>query len=175
MTQETCRKCGVSKHPSAFSPSVLVKGGNHQCRSCLRPAANISQKCRLDKDRDAYNAYQRAYRAANPNKFKAYRERSRPKERLKWIWFRFGLSKEEYESLVTKQGGKCAICGGPPIRANKHLDVDHNHSTGKVRGLLCSNCNIGLGMFLDSEELLDTAINYIRQGRPVEDIPHQVV
>lgn len=60
--------------------------------------------------------------------------------------------------MLEAQGGCCAICKAP--KGNK-LCVDHDHRTGKVRGLLCSNCNAGLGMFKDSEDLLQSAKGYL--------------
>jgi len=67
---------------------------------------------------------------------------------------------EIYERLLNEQNGKCAICGKTPDK--KRLAVDHSHVTQKIRGLLCVNCNTGLGCFHDSQHLLISAINYIR-------------
>ncbi len=66
----------------------------------------------------------------------------------------------DFEMLFEFQEQKCAICGAPP--AEKPLAIDHCHKTGKVRGLLCHKCNMGLGMFLDRPELLDEAASYLR-------------
>ncbi len=78
----------------------------------------------------------------------------------------YGISLEEYEAMVAAQDGKCAVCGRIP--AGKHnqgcLHVDHNHRTGKVRGLLCSQCNRGLGFFGDSSETLLRAATYLAEG-----------
>ncbi|RLD97123.1 MAG: endonuclease VII [Aquificota bacterium] len=53
---------------------------------------------------------------------------------------RYGIGIEDYDKMLKKQGGKCAICGIRP-KPGKHLDVDHNHKTGRVRGILCRYCN----------------------------------
>ena len=72
----------------------------------------------------------------------------------------YGISLEEYDRLLTQQNGGCAICHeGKPRR--RHA-VDHNHKTGKVRGLLCGSCNRALGYFKDSPELLASAITYLK-------------
>jgi hypothetical protein len=73
----------------------------------------------------------------------------------------YGIDIEEYTKLLEKQDFKCAICGsrGSDI---KSLAVDHDHATGKVRGLLCDSCNLGIGKFKDSTELLTSAINYLK-------------
>jgi hypothetical protein len=68
---------------------------------------------------------------------------------------------EEYDKLFEAQGGCCAICHRPDETFKKHLSVDHNHETGKVRGLLCGNCNTGLGKFQESLTLFDSARAYL--------------
>jgi len=86
-------------------------------------------------------------------------KRSRINTRLKSA---FGIDIEDYEKMLEKQNGTCAICGATQADARKHrLHVDHCHDTGKVRGLLCSNCNMGLGKFQDDLQLLKNAVSYL--------------
>jgi hypothetical protein len=93
-------------------------------------------------------------------------------------WKRHGieLSNEEYKLLFVSQGGKCAICGKPQEQLKFALAADHCHTKGKVRGLLCSNCNRGLGFFFESEEILSRAIQYIKRplpsGRGYDELPN---
>jgi hypothetical protein len=68
------------------------------------------------------------------------------------------ITVEAYQRLVAKQNGRCALCARVP----RGLHVDHDHETGKVRGLLCSTCNTGLGKFSDDPERLEAAARYIR-------------
>ena len=76
---------------------------------------------------------------------------------------RYGLSLEEYEAISEKQGGLCAICRKPTgVRPN--LDVDHDHSTNKVRGLLCQNCNKGIGLLDHNTQVLSQAKEYLQRG-----------
>lgn len=103
----------------------------------------------MSKESDA--RYQREARKRNPEKFASYDRKKH-----------YGLSHEDYLKLVVEQEGVCKICGNPPVRA--HLDVDHGHETGKVRGLLCNSCNGGLGLFRDSQDLLRKAINYLEEA-----------
>lgn len=73
---------------------------------------------------------------------------------------RYGIKREDYKELYQKQKGVCAICR-EPCRKNKRLSIDHDHSSGKVRGLLCASCNRGLGMFLDRPASLRKAAEYL--------------
>jgi hypothetical protein len=82
-------------------------------------------------------------------------------ERKRYAGSRYGLTPYEYENLIEyltrKQAGKCAICG-----RKKLLTLDHCHTTGLLRALLCRTCNAGLGMFQDNQEWLGRAINYLK-------------
>ncbi len=73
----------------------------------------------------------------------------------------YGISLAQYKEILKKQLDVCAICFRPQQPATRPLDVDHNHQTGKVRGLLCVSCNMGLGAFCDSKELLARAGQYL--------------
>jgi hypothetical protein len=81
------------------------------------------------------------------------------------IKYNYGITIQEFDRILIEQGGVCAICGksedmllnGTPTR----LSVDHNHSTGKVRGILCRKCNVGIGYFNDDVSLLERAYKYL--------------
>lgn len=81
---------------------------------------------------------------------------------------KYGLSLDEYNKLKESQNFRCAICGvipdGNSSRADDGFNIDHSHVTGRVRGLLCLNCNAGIGMLKDSETVLQLAINYLRKA-----------
>lgn len=79
----------------------------------------------------------------------------------------FGISLEQYEAIASKQNHCCAICGTPQVELRRKMAVDHDHETGKVRGLLCNNCNVGLGNFRDSEQLLVKAQKYIHEHKHI--------
>jgi len=70
-----------------------------------------------------------------------------------------GITLDELERMYENQKGICLICGKEIKGKNCH--VDHNHETGKIRGLLCSNCNTGLGLFQDKSRLLIVAAKYV--------------
>ncbi len=75
---------------------------------------------------------------------------------------KYEIGIEEYNEMFVKQGGRCKICKRHQTQLSKRLAVDHDHITGKVRGLLCTNCNTGLGMFKDNPENLSEAIKYLQ-------------
>ena len=77
----------------------------------------------------------------------------------------YGIDSDEYERLLTEQGGRCKICNSdkPGRKTNKFFSVDHNHTTGKVRGLLCSKCNSAIGLMQDSSAILRKAAEYLDQ------------
>lgn len=74
----------------------------------------------------------------------------------------FGIGIEQFEDMVLAQQSRCGICGG--YQKNKSLAVDHDHETGKVRGLLCGSCNMGIGFLKENEQILRNAIDYLRLG-----------
>ncbi len=74
----------------------------------------------------------------------------------------YGISIDDYNAMFQYQRGCCAICGTHQNELTKRLFVDHDHSTGEVRSLLCGHCNTGLGMYRDDPELLEIAAEYLR-------------
>jgi DNA-directed RNA polymerase subunit RPC12/RpoP len=82
-----------------------------------------------------------------------------PHEKIKrnHLWSRYGIRLEQYEAMVVAQDGRCAICGS----ALEQLHVDHDHETGEIRGLLCSNCNVAISQLGDDVETMESAIAYL--------------
>lgn len=77
------------------------------------------------------------------------------------LWKLYKLTLKEYNVLYDKQKGCCAVCGKHQSEIIRPLFVDHNHETKKIRGLLCGQCNFGLGQFNDSSKLLGKAQRYL--------------
>ena len=77
-----------------------------------------------------------------------------------------GITEEEYNNMVAKQNNKCLICDitfdTSKMNSRDYPCVDHDHATGKIRGILCGCCNKGLGLFYDNIENLNSAITYLR-------------
>lgn len=87
---------------------------------------------------------------------------NRKKNDLNYRFKKFGLTHEDYLNLLEKQNRKCAICGKTHnLEQYRTFNIDHDHLTGKVRGLLCNNCNTGLGLFKDDISRLQIAIKYL--------------
>ena len=121
-------------------------------RKTHRPGKPVSQctACRV--------AYNKAYRAKNKTKVLEIERKSKLK-------MTYGITVEQYDALLSKQDGKCAICAAKkPGGRTKMFFIDHCHSTGKVRGLLCMRCNTGLGLFLDNPKFLLNAISYLKEN-----------
>jgi hypothetical protein len=76
---------------------------------------------------------------------------------------RFGITVEQYESIHRDQGGKCLICTAELSYMGHRLAVDHDHKTGKIRGLLCKGCNTGIGNLKDDPALLRKAAEYLEK------------
>ncbi len=100
-------------------------------------------------------------------KKKAYHTYRREPEMSRSYSFRlkkqYNMTLEDYYSLSKKQDGKCDICKRKPTKGTKTLVVDHNHKNNKNRGLLCNECNFGLGKFEDNISFLENAINYLKK------------
>lgn len=77
--------------------------------------------------------------------------------------YKYGITPEQYKDMHETQQGKCAICNTEP-KTKRGLHVDHDHGTGKVRGLLCHGCNVALGSFKEDVTLLNKAIEYLRSN-----------
>jgi hypothetical protein len=95
---------------------------------------------------------------------KKYREENKEKIKMKVRESRYSLLNDEYTKILISQNYSCFICHKHQDECQYGLDVDHNHSTGKVRGLLCGNCNKSLGLFKDNINYLKNAIKYLENA-----------
>jgi len=136
---------------------------------CPKPYA-VCKGCEQDwascAFREIKREYDKRYYAKNKEKLAQQAlewQRNNPEKRKKYrLKYRFGISLEEYDRLFEKQNGVCAICGEPANRRGS-LDVDHDHDTGEIRGLLCWNCNTGIGKFKENAALLKRAAKYLEE------------
>ena len=150
MKTKICSKCKIEKSLEEFEKS---KGGLDNVRGDCRD-------CHISKSMEIYYKHKRGeplipkvskYTTGNPT------ERIRSMH----LQLTYGITIAEYEQIFYSQEGCCAICGKHQSEFKKRLHVDHDHKTGIVRGLLCSQCNHGIGNFEDSTDLLIKAVNYL--------------
>jgi hypothetical protein len=149
-----CTKCCETKPITEFYPrNERPIGRQSQCRRCM----NLGNQRRL-KTPEA-----RAVRAASMRKWretnKAHVSNYHFALRLKKS---YGISRQEYDAFLARQNNGCAICDQVHSET-KRLCVDHCHATGKVRGLLCNSCNLGLGKLGDTIEAIERAAAYLRE------------
>lgn len=141
-----CARCDAWLPLSSYHANRRNWDGLHAyCRSCMADGAK--QRYAREGERLAEQA--KAWRKANPAKRKDIALRSR-----------FGITLADYNAIAKAQGGVCAVCCQPAV-----LAVDHCHSTGKVRGLLCMPCNTAIGQFRDDPALLRAAALYVEATR----------
>lgn len=132
-----------------------------RCPDCdeTKPLSEFNRKAR---SKDGRQTYCRACHTLRRETWESHndgrREASRRRSRLMRT---FGITPEDYDAALVAQGGGCAICGNGPSHGASYLDVDHDHTTGQFRGLLCRPCNLALGKLRDSQVLLAIAIAYL--------------
>jgi hypothetical protein len=147
---KVCSTCKQSKPLSEFGIDKNRKHGiRSNCKLCKAKADNV-------------------WKQNNPNKWKT--------SHMKWDWWKsylnkkYNLTKEQYDKMVENQNNKCAICDVDfnskwtknDTKFKTSACVDHCHKTGKIRGLLCNQCNLALGRFKDDSTLLQRAIDYLK-------------
>jgi hypothetical protein len=160
--EKTCTTCGDTKPKHRFNRMLHHSDGlENRCKTCAQAAKRASRK-RNPVSAETKRAYANAYR-------ERHAERSRDYGRRRNLAKKFNMSREQYEALLAKQDGKCAICMMPESARNprthevKMLAVDHHHGTSQNRGLLCQSCNTAIGLMGESAERLAAAIEYLKR------------
>lgn len=162
-TTKRCNGCETTKDFSEFPKNKLLKDGHGgKCYPCQREAGRESYQKNREHRRKRTNELR-----SNPEvrlrlawkSREAYAEYQRYRKKSK----EYGLSVEDAKVLLN---GVCAICGAKPDPSHKgtaqrSLNIDHDHTTGMVRGALCHSCNGGLGRFKDNPALLRKAAEYL--------------
>lgn len=143
-----CTLCKATKPESEFSQDRAFHDGlSRKCKTCSNARSSAYAKA----NRKALNAKQLARYHANKDRYHDYHLKRH-----------YGMTKGEYALMFEAQGGRCAICGSTnPSTRTKRLDIDHCHETGRIRGLLCGNCNRGIGYLKHSINVLQSAIKYL--------------
>lgn len=186
-----CKECTYAatiKRPCKIHGDVSIENrlASGQCKLCSLAYFKYSNEVR-DNNRSEFNEKQRLKREANPELFALeYKYRYEKSVIIKGKDAlnegnkarKFGLSIEEYQKIFSDQNNRCAICDRPETRIFKDriskemkvakLCLDHDHVSGKIRQLLCHDCNTGIGKFKDDIQNLQSAIEYLKRH---EDLP----
>lgn len=153
MKRIVCGRCKAEKDSTEYYSSNYSKSGLlTTCKSC-----EIEKK--------------KAWIARNPEKHaiamkhgkekynKKYPERVAAQSRNTKLKKKYAIEGRDYSEMMSKQNGVCAICFKK--EHGRHMAIDHDHSSGCVRGILCSKCNTGIGGFRDSVDVLERALQYL--------------
>lgn len=152
------------------SAPLLLTLSSKRCPCCgeAKPTTEFSRHNKNGKwgfcswCKECNNKRTKKYLLENPEKSKRMGRNNKLKKQ-------YGLTIEDIETMLKNQNYKCAICGGEIFLfgSSKNLTahVDHDHKTGKVRGLLCHECNTGLGKFRDNTNYLLSAISYLKKNK----------
>jgi len=161
--ERMCSWCGDVKSASDFRVSNN-RYGNPQRSTACRPCESLRA---MKRQRAITPERAAALREARASYVAELRATNCAKKRDRHLQKKYGISHSDYEQMLDAQGGVCAICkvSEPQNQSKGRMNVDHCHSTGLVRGLLCDRCNKGLGAFADNIDLLLTAVSYLSKSQ----------
>jgi hypothetical protein len=180
---KTCSKCNLVKALDCFYKDKYQKDGyKTSCKECSRnshsawvknnsAAANEHALKSYQKRKEKISKRRKELRASNPEHYRDKAKETRSKNLAHYRrrsrengWKYAGIvdmTYDRYLDMLEKQNRCCAICNDPQEILARNLCVDHNHTTGEARGLLCDKCNFAIGYFKESRLLLEKAINYL--------------
>ena len=170
--QNTAGLCAKHWHRAKGSPdgkSYAILNSCLICRDQYDHNNKFCAKClKAYSDAERRKIYKRAHYNANYNRYKESRlanKASPAKAKSYNIKYHYGLTEAEYSDMLQAHDNKCAICNRRPTDAgwSGWLVTDHNHATGRARGILCHSCNVGLGHFRDDPDLLRRAAAYLER------------
>jgi len=147
-----CRKCLNKKPINDFN----IHYGKTRTKDKMR---NECKECQKTHSREHW----KKIATRESEKKKIYHLNNRKVAHGWHLKSKYGITLVDYQKMLDLQNGKCAICGSDKPKGNyRHFAVDHNHTTGELRGLLCTQCNTGIGLLQDSPDLLLKAAEYIQ-------------
>ena len=159
-----CSKCTIPKPLTEFHRATAMRDGHrNECKECTRYVRRLNYQA----NRDAYIKKAQEWKRKNPERHRESERRRRRRrdsrqiriERDQYLRRAYGLTLEEFDFLIAAQAGECAICAKVD---GERLHVDHDHATGRVRGLLCGNCNRAMGLFHEDARRFEAAGSYLR-------------
>jgi hypothetical protein len=162
-----CSYCKKQKPLSCFDKHTETKDGlNSLCVDCHHLVCKKWRDNNKEKRKQAWKKYSETHKEQIKLKNLRYKKRQKDLD----LQSTFGITLDQYNQMLKDQNGVCVICKNPENEVEKGkqqrtLSVDHNHKTGKVRGLLCGKCNKGIGLFKDNIYLLQSAIDYLKKEK----------
>lgn len=159
---DCCQDCLEKLGDHNWSPSMRGEKGNRPRYICKTCWTNRQKKYESGKCRIELNAQNNALRKERESKWTDERRNAEKRRRYNsWLKRKYGISIDDYESMLSTQGGSCKICKTTEPRGKGTFHVDHCHGSGKVRALLCTECNMMLGLAKDNRDTLLAAIDYL--------------
>lgn len=167
-----CIECMKTEHSRVKPPRVRYADMAFvPCATCKEVQPRSEYRSASCGDNKSYRGIDRRCQSCSAKRGKDYYQRdkvkSRVRQRASKLKMCYGITEAHYESLLLSQSSKCAICLTDDPKGKGKFNVDHCHSSGKVRALLCTNCNTGLGQFKDSVSLLELAARYLNAHNKV--------
>ena len=175
---KTCRSCDISQSEESFRKDISKKDGlASYCNSCNSikqrewykkngERAKVTANTSYHKRKSTISTRRKELRQLNPEIHRQkQKDRYNPLKAKEYAWKAAGIqdmSIERYNDLKLVQNDSCAICGTHQDNLKRSLNVDHDHSSGKPRGLLCDACNRAIGYLKESEEIIINALNYLK-------------
>lgn len=186
-----CNKCSLEKFPEEFYQRAKSSDGlSYSCKSCEKQY-RIDNKNRISdrnkmyrkNNKDKLNMYSKIWRLENKDRIKEYQKKweldnkqilseqskkyyENHKEQYRRSHMRrfYGITLEEFNKILDKQDNKCKICKNN-FKNSKDTHIDHCHETGKIRDLLCADCNKMIGTAKENVEILKEAIKYLENWK----------
>jgi hypothetical protein len=161
-----CNKCGLEKPLLEFRICAVrgtdyVRGG---CRECERKARAAQYAANPEKAAAAARKWSREHPEKRNATKRRWRQNNPDKHKNAVLKRTYGISLEQYNQILAAQGEVCGICMSATVsNCGRRLSVDHNHETGKVRGLLCGRCNSMLGFIDEHPGTLERAAAWIKK------------
>ena len=159
---KTCTKCGKQLPLDQFYKCGL-KSYQSSCKNCLKNQYLENRADRLSRAKEYYKKNRKKIIERTKGRDKLH-PKTATYYRGRDLAKKYGITLNEYDKLLTIQNERCAICGASKNSFAESLSVDHDHTTGEVRGLLCRNCNLLLGCARDDVATLVNAIKYLKRG-----------
>lgn len=172
---QRCGRCKVTKDVDQFSPSYRGKSGTW-CRACFAAHQRGERGTTVPNDPQVCHSCGADYVPAQVKKnarfcsvkCKDAERKASGRSREGHLLRKFGITPDDYDAMLAAQNGGCALCGVAPAdqsaKYRDYLHVDHDHVTGRVRGLLCGEHNMLLGRFNDNPAVLRRAADYLEAG-----------